>query len=47
MDARVAASGKGFWRLAVIVSARARLKAGTTLTDGAGRVQRARQQATR
>jgi len=47
MDARVAASGKGFWRLAVIVSPRARLKGGTTLTDGACGVQQARQQATR
>src|SRR6185437_9608274 len=39
MDARGAASGKGFWRLDVIVAA-ARLKAGTTLTDGGSRVQR-------
>jgi hypothetical protein len=46
MDARVAASGKEFWRLDVIVSA-ARLKAGTTLTDGGSRVQRDAQQATR
>ncbi|HJU25579.1 MAG TPA: hypothetical protein VJ722_02775 [Rhodanobacteraceae bacterium] len=46
MDARSAASGKGFWRLDVIVSA-ARPKAGTTLTDGDACVQRTDQQATR
>jgi len=46
VDARSAASGKGFWRLDVIVAA-ARLKAGTTLTDGVSRVQPTDQQATR
>ncbi|HXE67387.1 MAG TPA: hypothetical protein VN630_10105 [Rhodanobacteraceae bacterium] len=46
MDARSAASGKGFWRLDVIVAA-ARLEAGTTLTDGVSRVQPTDQQATR
>jgi len=46
VDACSAASGKGFWRLDVIVAA-ARLKAGTTLTDGAACVQPMDQQATR